>query len=59
MFQQGEEKQDGGILSWDGPSDPRNPVNWPSSKKWIIMLTACFVYVLSVATPFLFHTANL
>lgn len=37
-------------VSWDGPDDPKNPVNWPASKKWIALsvnaLIAVNVYVL-------------
>src|ERR1700761_461419 len=29
---------------WDGPDDPANPQNWPSSRKWSI------VFVLSLIT---------
>ena len=32
-------------LGWDGPNDPLNPVNWSLSKKWIVMGSACFMYV--------------
>ena len=24
-------------VSWDGPDDPKTPVNWPESKKWIAL----------------------
>ena len=23
------------VVDWDGPDDPNNPMNWPSSRKWI------------------------
>jgi hypothetical protein len=25
-------------VTWDGPNDPENPKNWPSSRKWSVML---------------------
>lgn len=31
------------IFNWDGPSDPANPFNWTTRKKWIITLLACFM----------------
>lgn len=29
-----EVKEDPNIVSWDGPDDPANPLNWPESRKW-------------------------
>jgi len=29
-----EEKRDPNLVSWDGPNDPENPMNWPDKKKW-------------------------
>ena len=26
-------QQDPNIVDWDGPNDPENPLNWPTSKK--------------------------
>lgn len=23
------------VISWDGEDDPRNPLNWPDSVKWV------------------------
>lgn len=23
------------IVSWEGDEDPKNPLNWPSSTKWL------------------------
>lgn len=37
------------IITWDGPNDPENPFNWPSSKKWRVTLLACLMHV----TPFI------
>ena len=22
------------LVDWDGPNDPQNPLNWPTSRKW-------------------------
>ena len=30
-------EQDPDIVDWDGPDDPKNPLNWPSRKKWSII----------------------
>ena len=29
-----DEVKDPNIVSWDGPNDPANPINWPESLKW-------------------------
>jgi hypothetical protein len=29
-----EEAMDPNIVSWDGPDDPTNPMNWTMRKKW-------------------------
>jgi len=34
------------VVDWDGPDDPENPLNWPSSRKWSAMLVIaamCFL----------------
>ncbi|GKZ35722.1 hypothetical protein AbraIFM66950_006474 [Aspergillus brasiliensis] len=28
------------VVDWDGPKDPQNPFNWPSSRKWLMTVTA-------------------
>jgi DHA1 family multidrug resistance protein-like MFS transporter len=49
-----ESKQkDPNLIEWDGPDDPENPMNWPSSKKWIVtialgMMTFCVTFASSV-----------
>ncbi|OJD30868.1 multidrug transporter [Diplodia corticola] len=35
------------IVTWDGPADPENPFNWPSSRKWRVTLLACSITFLS------------
>jgi MFS family permease len=34
------------ILSWDGPSDPANPHNWPKTRKWLVTGTALLATLL-------------
>jgi hypothetical protein len=29
-----EEERDPNIVTWDGPDDPTNPMNWTMRKKW-------------------------
>lgn len=41
-----KETTDPDIIDWDGPDDPQNPKNWPSSKKW------ANIYVLAIVTFF-------
>lgn len=31
------------VLDWDSEHDPCKPKNFPPSRKWAILLTACFV----------------
>ncbi|KAK9367075.1 major facilitator superfamily domain-containing protein [Lipomyces kononenkoae] len=43
------------VVGWDGPDDPENPFNWPTSKKWRItlivsLLTFCVAFASSVFT---------
>ncbi len=30
-----EEESDPNIVTWDGPNDPMNPMNWTDRKKWM------------------------
>ena len=32
-------EEDGNLVTWDGPDDPRNPRNWPKRKKWVTIIT--------------------
>jgi DHA1 family multidrug resistance protein-like MFS transporter len=49
-----EQKQkDPNLIEWDGPHDVGNPMNWTTSKKWIItialgMMTFCVTFASSV-----------
>ncbi|KUL87483.1 hypothetical protein ZTR_04575 [Talaromyces verruculosus] len=31
-----------GIVDWDGPDDPKNPMNWPTTRKWITISIVSF-----------------
>lgn len=35
ILEEGEERgKDPNVVTWDGPDDPENPMNWPMKKKW-------------------------
>lgn len=45
--------KDPNLIEWDGPEDPENPMNWPTSKKWTVtlalgMMTFCVTFASSV-----------
>jgi MFS family permease len=41
-----EDEIDANIVTWDGPDDPENPVNWSSLKRWtLITLVSAVVLV--------------
>ena len=42
-----QEGRDPDLVTWDGPDDPQNPMNWPSSTKW---LNIGILSVLSIIT---------
>ena len=34
------------VVSWDGPADPANPMNWTWQKKWTTtILVSCFTFI--------------
>ncbi|KAL2265966.1 hypothetical protein VTJ83DRAFT_5318 [Remersonia thermophila] len=43
-----EEETDPNIVSWDGPNDPLNPMNWTMKKKWT---NIAVLSVLTLITP--------
>lgn len=46
------------IVTWDGPDDPENPMNFSRSKKWrITMVTAIMTFCVSFASS-VFSTAT-
>ena len=38
-----EHEEKGEEIAWTSPTDPSNPFNWPTGKKWLITLVACYV----------------
>src|SRR6266536_2797784 len=48
-----EQRKDPNLIEWDGPNDVGNPMNWKTSKKWIVtivlgMMTFCVTFASSV-----------
>jgi hypothetical protein len=42
---------DPNVVTWDGPDDPENPMNFPRSKKWrITMLSSAMTFCVSFAS---------
>ncbi|KAH3955381.1 hypothetical protein HBH53_002050 [Parastagonospora nodorum] len=34
------------IITWDGPHDPRNPLNWSQKRKWVVtILVSMFTFI--------------
>jgi hypothetical protein len=42
-----QSSQDPNLVDWDGPDDPKNPRNWPLSKKAIITGTVSLITLLT------------
>lgn len=53
-----EEAADPNIVSWDGPNDPDNPLNWSSGLKWsniaLVSAITFVTFVLLFSTPIYF-----
>ncbi|KAM3082580.1 Citrinin biosynthesis cluster MFS transporter mrr1 [Clarireedia jacksonii] len=48
-----KQEQDPNLITWDGPDDPENPMNWPARKKWLVtvvmgLMTFCVTFASSV-----------
>ncbi|KAJ4348127.1 uncharacterized protein N0V89_009499 [Didymosphaeria variabile] len=41
-------EDDPNVVSWDGPDDPENPMNWSYTKKWG---TVCLISAITFLTP--------
>ncbi|KAM7185766.1 efflux pump rade [Rhypophila sp. PSN 637] len=41
-------RDDPNVVTWDGPEDPENPMNWPMKKKWA---NIAVLSVLTLVTP--------
>ena len=54
----GNKEEDPNIVTWDGPNDPENPMNWPTAKKVKVTLaTSCMTLVITFASS-VFSTAT-
>jgi hypothetical protein len=42
-----EAPKDPDIVDWDGPDDPANPMNWPSTKKFVAIGIVSLITMLS------------
>ncbi|KAF2015716.1 MFS general substrate transporter [Aaosphaeria arxii CBS 175.79] len=50
---QAQEAADPDLVDWDGPDDPKNPQNWPDSKKWgMIAVLAAVTLVTPLGSSF-------
>lgn len=57
-LQKEEEEHDPNLITWDGPDDPDNPMNWPKKKKWIItVVLGLMTFVVTFASS-VFSTAT-
>lgn len=53
IAEQPEELQDPNLVDWDSPDDPKNPQNWPASRKWgIIGALAAVTLITPLASSF-------
>ncbi|KAI3393599.1 hypothetical protein diail_3903 [Diaporthe ilicicola] len=42
----GNPQQDPSLVTWDGPHDTENPLNWSASRKWTAtILVSCFTFI--------------
>ncbi|KAK0707646.1 general substrate transporter [Lasiosphaeris hirsuta] len=52
IFNQPDEERDRdrdpNVVSWDGPTDPHNPMNWTDRKKWLNILV---LSIMTLVTP--------
>ncbi|RMD43858.1 hypothetical protein DV735_g1188, partial [Chaetothyriales sp. CBS 134920] len=39
--------KDPNIVDWDGPDDPRRPVNWPRARKWTVLSVVSTITLLT------------
>ncbi|MCJ1478148.1 hypothetical protein MMC13_006824 [Lambiella insularis] len=53
-----EEKKDANLVTWNGPDDPENPMNWPLSKKVNATATYSFLTFVITFASSVFSTAT-
>jgi hypothetical protein len=44
-------EKDPNIVSWDGPNDPLNPMNWPMKKKWLNIAVLSVMTLITFVRP--------
>jgi DHA1 family multidrug resistance protein-like MFS transporter len=47
------------IVGWDGPDDPKNPMNFSRSKKWTITMVTAFITLTVSFASSVFSTATI
>lgn len=45
-------------VTWDGPDDPENPMNWPDSKKWTNISILSILTLVTYASDILRHRSR-
>jgi MFS transporter, DHA1 family, multidrug resistance protein len=58
------DEKDVNLIVWDGPEDPRNPMNWPQGRKWLYTvvlgsMTFCITFASSVFSTATVVTAEI
>ncbi|KAF7874098.1 hypothetical protein EAF04_002770 [Stromatinia cepivora] len=54
-----KEEHDPNLITWDGPDDPDNPMNWPMKKKWVVtVILGLMTFVVTFASS-VFSTATI
>ncbi|MCJ1316777.1 Citrinin biosynthesis cluster MFS transporter mrr1 [Xylographa vitiligo] len=54
----GQEKEDLNLVTWDGPDDPGNPMNWPLRKKILVTFTFSMTTFVITFSSSVFSTAT-
>ncbi|WPH03095.1 putative mfs multidrug protein [Acrodontium crateriforme] len=53
-----DEENDPNLITWSGPDDPENPMNWPKSKKWLVTMVLGSVTFVCTFASSVFSTAT-
>ena len=53
-----QEKEDSNLVTWDGPEDPGNPMNWPLRKKILVTFTFSMTTFVITFSSSVFSTAT-
>ena len=54
----GNREEDPNVVTWDGPNDPENPMNWPTNKKFKITVATSFMTLVITFASSVFSTAT-